>query len=96
MTKNATLDRIEFEKLKDRAKQARADYMSRYGAVLVTSSRHIVPQRMGALMRAHRVIAVIAVLFILFGVKMFFFSPPISEADVHSNMKTGSDYTHQR
>jgi hypothetical protein len=81
MSDNVTLDRIDFEKLRDQAKRERAEYMRRYGAALVTSSRRIVPQRMGALMCARHVIAVVAILVISFGVKIFFFSPPTAEAD---------------
>jgi hypothetical protein len=88
VSENVTLDRIAFEKLKEQAKLARAEHMRRYGAAFVTSSRHIAPQRMGALMRAHHVIAVVATLFISFGVKMFFLSPPTSVASVHSNVKS--------
>ncbi len=87
MSEKVTLDRIDFEKLKEQAKLARAEHMRQYGAAFVTSSRRIVPQRIRALMRAHHGIAVVATLFISFGVKMFFLSPPTSEASVRSNMK---------
>ncbi len=87
MSDNVTLDRIKFEKLKEQAKLERAECMRQYGAALVTSSRHLVPQRMGALMRTHHVIAVVAILVISFGVKVFFFSPPTAEAVVYPNIK---------
>jgi hypothetical protein len=35
-------------------------------------------------MRAHHIIAVVAVILISFGVKIFFFSPPTAEADIHA------------
>ena len=35
-------------------------------------------------MRTHHVIAVIAVLIIGFGVKLFFFFAPVAEADIHA------------
>ena len=81
MSDNITLDRIDFEKLKEQAKLERAECMHRYAAALVTRSRHIVPQRMEELMRTHYVIAVVAILLISFGAKVFFFSPPTAEAD---------------
>ncbi len=34
-------------------------------------------------MRAHHVIAVVVVIFISFGIKMFFFSAPTAEANAH-------------
>ena len=39
-------------------------------------------------MRTHHVIAVVAVTLISFGAKIFFFSPPTAEADVHPNIKS--------
>ena len=36
-------------------------------------------------MRAHHAIAVVAVILISFGVKMFFFSAPTAEADVKNS-----------
>ena len=88
MSENIALDRVDFERLKQQAKQTRADFMRRYGAVLIRSSRHIVPQCMGALMRPHHAIAVVEVLLISFGVKMFILSAPTAQAGAHSNMKT--------
>ncbi len=88
MSENIALDRIDFEKLKQQAKRARTDYMRRCGRVFIKSSRHIVPQCVGAVMRAHRAIAVVAVLLISFGVKMFFLSPPTAEAGAHSTLKS--------
>jgi hypothetical protein len=41
-------------------------------------------------MRAHHAIAVVAVILISFGVKMFFFSAPTAEADVKNSSMTGS------
>jgi hypothetical protein len=37
-------------------------------------------------MRLHHGIAVVAVILIVFGAKLFFFSSPIAEADVHGTM----------
>lgn len=37
-------------------------------------------------MRLHHAIAVVAVILIVFGAKLFFFSPPIAEAGVHGIM----------
>jgi hypothetical protein len=42
------------------------------------------PRAMEAFMRAHHAIAVVAVILISFGVKMFFFSAPTAEADIHA------------
>ncbi len=39
---------------------------------------------LGSKLRSHHVAIVIAILLMFFGVKMFFFSPPIAEADVHA------------
>ncbi len=76
MSENVTLDRIYFEKLKQQAKLARADYMRRCRTALI-KSRH-----------THKAIAVVAVLLISFGVKMFFLSAPTAEAGTHLSMKT--------
>ena len=76
MSDNVTLDRIDFEKLKRQAKLARAEYMRQCGTAFI-KSRH-----------THRAIAVVAVLLISFGVKMFFLSAPTAEAGTHSSMKT--------
>ena len=62
--KNVTLDRIEFEKLIEQSKAERAEYMRQCG----TAALGVV----GSTLRAHHVIAVVAVLLISFGVKMFF------------------------
>jgi hypothetical protein len=80
MNDNNTLDRIDFEKLRDQASLARAECMRNYGAAFVASSRRIVPQRTTALIRAHPVIAIVAILVISFGVKMFLLSAPTAEA----------------
>jgi hypothetical protein len=76
MSENVTLDRIDFEKLKQQAQLARADYMRRCGTAFI-KSRH-----------TRQAIAVVAVLFISFGVKMFFLSAPTAEAGTHPSMKT--------
>src|SRR5512143_4059765 len=77
MSENVTLDHIEIERLIAQAKAARAENMRRFGAAAngVVSST----------LRAHHVIAVVAVLVISFGVKMFFSSsPPTAEANIHA------------
>jgi hypothetical protein len=74
--KNVTLDRTDFQKLVEQAKAARAEYMRRGG----TAALGVV----GSKLRAHHAIAVVAVLLISFGVKMFFFSAPTAEANIHA------------
>ena len=74
MSENVTLDRIDFEKLKDQAKAERAECLRQYGM----AASGVV----GSTLRAHHVIAVVAILLISFGVKMFFWSAPTAEADV--------------
>ena len=76
MSENVTLYRIDFEKLKEQSKVARAEYMRQLGmdALVVV----------GSTLRAHRAIAVVSVILISFGVKMFFFSAPTAEADIHA------------
>jgi hypothetical protein len=37
-------------------------------------------------MRLHHAIAVVAVILVAFGAKLFFFSPPIAEANVNGTM----------
>ena len=82
MSENVTLYRIDFEKLKEQSKVARAEYMRQFGmdALVVV----------GSTLRAHHVIAVVTVILISFGVKMFFFSAPTAEADVKNSSMTGS------
>ena len=86
MSDNVTLDRIDFEKLKQQAKLARAEYMRQCGTVFI-KSRH-----------THRAIAVVAVLLISFGVKMFFLSAPIAEAGTRFKYENpfDSDCAHHR
>ena len=77
MSENVTLDRIEFEKLKQQAKAARAEHLHRHG----TAALGVV----GSTLRAHHAIAVVAVLLISFGVKMFFStSAPTAEANIRA------------
>ena len=63
---NVTLDRIDFERIKEHANAARAEYMHQCGGAALGV--------VGSTLRAHRVIAVAAVLLISFGTKMFFSS----------------------
>ena len=86
MSGNVTLDRIDFEKLKQQARRARADYMRECGTALIGSRRHIVSQCI-ALLGTHQVITVVAVLLISFGVKMFFLSAPTADAGTLRKMK---------
>ena len=74
---NVTLDRIGFEKIKEHAKAERAEYMNQCGRAALGV--------IGSTLRAHHVLAVVAVLLISFGVKMFFSSsPPTAEATIHA------------
>ena len=73
---NVTLDRIDFEKLKEQAKAERVEYMQRHGRVAL--------EVVGSPLRTHRVIAIAAILIISFGVKMFFLSAPTAEATTHA------------
>jgi len=73
---NVTLDRIDFEKLKEQAKAERAEYMQRYGRVALEVA--------GSPVRTHPVIAIAAILIISFVVKMFFLSAPTAEANIHA------------
>ncbi len=75
MRKNVTLDRIDFEKLAENAKVARAQYLRQHGA-----AANMV---LGSKLRSHHVAIVIAILLISFGAKMFFLSAPTAEADIH-------------
>lgn len=49
------------------------------------------PRAMEAFMRAHHASAVVAVILISFGVKMFFFSAPTAEADIHAGPSASMD-----
>ena len=69
-----TLDRIDFEKLKEQAQAERAACLRQYGTAATGA--------VGSTLRAHHVIAVVAILLISFGVKMFFLSAPTAEADM--------------
>jgi predicted oxidoreductase len=68
-----TLDRVKFEKLTEKGKAVRAEYLRRYGA----SGLAVV----GSMLRAHRVSAVVAAVLTSFGPKMFFHSHPTAEAN---------------
>jgi hypothetical protein len=45
----------------------------------------------GTVMRAHHVIAIVAVILVVFGLKLIFFSAPIAEANVSSVKRAGID-----
>lgn len=49
------------------------------------------PKAKEAFMRAHHAIAVVAVILISFGVKMFFFSAPTAEANIHAGPSASMD-----
>ena len=77
MSEKVTLDRIDFEKLKEQANAVRVEYMHRYGRVVLGV--------VGSTLHAHHLIAVVAVLLISFGVKMFFLSSaPTAEANIRA------------
>ncbi|MGE5165155.1 MAG: hypothetical protein ACM3IH_14175 [Sphingobacteriales bacterium] len=75
MSQKVTLDHIEIQRAIERAKAARAEYMRQYGTAAL--------RVFGSKLRAHHAIAVIAVLLISFGVKMFYFPAPTAEANTH-------------
>jgi hypothetical protein len=68
-----TLDRVDFQTIKDRAATKRAQCMRRYA----TDSLAVV----GSTFRTHPVIAIAAILIFSLGVKMFYLSAPTAEAD---------------
>ena len=76
MSDKVTLDRVDFQKIKDHAAAERAEYMRRD----VTVAFEVV----GSPLRRHPVIAIAAMLIISFGVKMFFLSAPTAEADTRA------------
>jgi hypothetical protein len=61
-----------------------AEAKRKAGKFLASRSVESQPKAKEAFMRAHHAIAVVAVILISFGVKMFFFSPPTAEADIHA------------
>ena len=73
MRENVTLDRVDFEKLKNQAKAERAECLRQHGTAMTGL--------VGSVLRANHVIAVVAVLLFSFGVKMFFWSAPAAEAN---------------
>jgi hypothetical protein len=75
MSQKVMLDRIELQKVIERAKAERAELLRRYGTAALGV--------FGSKLRAHHAIAVIAVLLISFGVKMFYFPAPTAEANTH-------------
>jgi hypothetical protein len=75
MSQKVMLDRIQLQKVIERAKAERAELLRRYGTAALGV--------FGSKLRAHHAIAVIAVLLISFGVKMFYFQAPTAEATTH-------------
>jgi hypothetical protein len=61
-----------------------AEAKRKAGKFLASRSVKSQPKAKEAFMRAHHAIAVVAVILISFGVKIFFFSPPTAEADIHA------------
>jgi hypothetical protein len=80
MTDKVTLDHIDYQKIRDRAAAARAEYMSRSATVSIVA--------VGSTVRAHPIMAIVAILVISFGVKMFVLSAPTAEADTHLGPST--------
>ncbi len=72
MSDKPTLDHAEIEKVIMSAKMARAEDMRRRGATTA--------EWVGSNLRAHHVVAVVAILIISFGVGLFFFPSPTAEA----------------
>lgn len=74
-------------------KLIQTDYEAKRKATKVLSAATIIhqPRAMEAFMRAHRVVAVVVVILISFGVKMFFFSVPTAEADIHAGPSASMD-----
>jgi hypothetical protein len=72
VSEDVTLDRIDFEKL-EQAQAERAERLRQYG----TATSGVV----GSKLRAHSIIAVVAILVVSFAVKMFYMSPPTAEAE---------------
>jgi hypothetical protein len=75
MSKQIRLDYSEIQKAIERAKAERAKTLRRYGVALAA---------IGSKVRARRTFAVIAVLLISFGAKMFFFSAPTAAANTQA------------
>jgi hypothetical protein len=74
------LVRPEFAQINRSAAEAKRKAVEFLAARSVKSQ----PKAMEAFMRAHHAIAVVAVILIGFGVKLFFFSTPAAEADTHA------------
>ena len=79
ISEKVTLDRIDFEKLKEQATAERAECLHQYG----TAALEVVGS-VSSPLRTHPVIAIAAILIISFGVKMFFLSAPTAEANTHA------------
>ena len=75
MSQKVMLDRIQLQKVIERAKAERAELLRRYETAALGV--------FGSKLRTHHAIAVIAVLLISFGVKMFYFPAPTAEATTH-------------
>ena len=79
ISEKVTLDRIDFEKLKEQAKAERAECLQQYGTAALEVAGSV-----SSPLRTHPVIAIAAILIISFGVKMFFLSAPTAEATTHA------------
>jgi hypothetical protein len=73
MSDKVTLDRIDFEKLKEQATAERAECLRQYGTAALGA--------VDSTLRTHHVIAIASILLISFGVKMFFLSAPTADAN---------------
>jgi hypothetical protein len=73
MNDKVTLDHIDFQKIRHDAEATRAEYMRQQA----TAASMVV----GSTLRAHSIIAVVAILVVSFAVKMFYMSPPTAEAE---------------
>ena len=74
-----------------RIDRSAAEAMRKAAKFLAARSVKRQPRAMEAFMRAHHVIAVVAVILVSFGVKMFFFSAPTAEADIHAGPSASMD-----
>jgi hypothetical protein len=74
-----------------RIDRSAAEAKRKAGKFLAARSVKPQPRAMETFMRTHHAIAVVAVILISFGVKMFFFSAPTAEADIHAGPSASMD-----
>jgi len=92
MSDKIMLDHDEFQNLKNLTRAARAEYLRRHA----TPALGAIASRL----RTHYVIAIVAILLISFGVKMFFLSAPTAGANTLAaptsmNVLQHSDHLHK-